>query len=332
MTARATVYDVARVAGVSIKTVSRVVNGSHQVTVATRERVQSAMTALSYVRNPVAYSLATGSSDSIGVVIDSIADRFFSQLVSAVEERALAHGVGVLIASTGRSADRERHQVARLLAQNVGAIMLAPTAGDHRPITEAAGNIPIVLIDRRWELPGFDSIRVQDHRGGALATAHLLDHGHRRIALLGEAVELETVTARRDGYLQTLRARGVECIPELVRPDCSSAEDAVRATRELLALPDPPTAIFASNPRAGMGTVSALHTARRTDVAVVSFGDFDLADSVLPAVTVISQDPRRIAEAATDRVLARMAGQPLPPADLILDVELIIRGSGELRP
>ena len=332
MTARATVYDVARVAGVSIKTVSRVVNGSAQVTLATRDRVRSAMTELSYVRNPVAYSLATGSSDSIGVVIDSIADRFFSQLVSAVEERALAHGVGVLIASTGRSADRERAQVARLLAQNVGAIMLAPTVGDHRAILDVAGDIPIVLIDRRWELPGYDSVRVQDHRGAALATAHLLDHGHRRIALLGEAIELETVMDRRDGYEQTLRERGVELAPELIRLDCGSAADAVHATRELLTLPDPPTAIFASNPRAGMGTVSALHSARRTDVAVVSFGDFDLADSVLPAVTVISQDPRRIAEAATDRVLARMAGQDLRPAELTLDVELIARGSGEQRP
>ncbi len=329
---RATVYDVARVAGVSIKTVSRVVNGSEQVSPATRDRVQSAVAQLSYVRNPVAHSLRTGSSDTIGVIIDSIADRFFSLLVSVVEERALERGISVLIASTGRDAERERGQLLRLLQQNVGAVLLAPARGDHSYVSEAAGDLPVVLVDRGWELPGYDTIRVQDRAGAHTATSHLIRHGHTRIALLAESPGLDTTAARRRGYDDALADHGMESRPELIRMDCGEPSAADRAVRELLASPVQPTAVFAANPRAAMGAVSALHATRRLDVGLVSFGDFDLADSVAPAVTVINQDPRLIAEAAVARLLARMDGAEVQPAEITLPVELIERGSGELRP
>lgn len=332
MSARATVYDVARAAGVSIKTVSRVVNGSAQVTAETRDRVMSAVVELKYIPNPIARSLRTGSSDTIGVVVDSIADPFFASLVSVVEERALAQGVSVLIASTGRSVTREKGQVMRLLARNVGALLLAPNVSDHRYLLEAAPDIPVVLIDRHWELEGFDTVAVQDEAGGHAATRHLIEHGHRRIAFLGESPDLATIVDRYRGYQRALREAGLPPVPELVRADCSQPAAATVATEELLRLADPPTAIFSSNPRASLGTVSALHRTARLDVALVSFGDFDLADSLWPPVTVIDQDPAPLAEAAADRVLARMRGEDLEPQDIVLPVRLIERGSGELRP
>ena len=327
---RATVYDVARLAGVSIKTVSRVVNASSEVVPATRDRVRAAMVELGYVRNPVAHALVTGSTATIGVVVDSIADHFFSSLVSVVEERALAHGMSVLIASTGRSPERERAQIERLIQQNVAALLVAPAAGDHSYV--AAAGRPIVLVDNGWELPGFDTIRVQDREGSEAAVRHLIEHGHRRIAFLGEPTTVETVAARRAGYDDALAAQGLEFDSDLVSDSCGTPAAADDVTRRLLTGNRTPTAIFASNPRAAMGVVSALHALGRTDVALISFGDFDLAEWLVPAVTVVDHDPHQLAEAAATRLFDRMEHRDLPAAEVALPVKIVARGSGELRP
>ena len=332
MTGRATVYDVARVAGVSIKTVSRVINGSDQVTEETRQRVQTAVSELAYVRNSVAHSLRTGSGDAVGVVIDSIADAFFAKLVSVIEERMLAEGISVLIASTGRSVSRERGQVGRLAGQNVRALVIAPIGEDHSYILDVTRGMPLVLIDRGWELPGYDSVVVQDRAGGKAAVDHLLDAGHRRIAFIGENDALSTIAERRLGYLEGLTGGGIDVDPLLVRTDCGEPDSAATAIAELLALPDPPTAVFSSNPRASLGVVRALHQGLRTDVALVSFGDFALADSLEPAVTIVNHSPTPIAETAVDLLLARMRGDAAEPSRVVLPVKVVPRGSGELSP
>ncbi len=332
MTGRATVYDVARVAGVSIKTVSRVVNGSEQVADGTRERVQAAVTQLAYVRNAVAHSLRTGSGDAIGVVIDSIADSFFAKLVSVVEERMLAEGIGVLIASTGRSTTRERAQVARLAGQNVRALLIAPIGDDHSYIPDVTRGLPMVLLDRGWEIAGYDTVQVQDRAGAKAAIDQLLANGHRRIAFIGDNDDLPTIAERRSGYLDSLAGKKVAMDALLMRTGCGEPDTAALATAELLALEDPPTAVFSSNPRASLGVVRALHQGGRTDIAMISFGDFALADSLEPAVTIVDQDPTPIAEAAVDLLLSRMRGDELPVTDVVLPVNIVPRGSGELAP
>ncbi len=332
MSGRATVYDVARVAGVSIKTVSRVVNGSERVSADTRARVLTAVADLDYVRNAAARSLRTGTTDAIGIVVDSLADPFFATLVSVVEDRALAAGISVLVASTGRSATRERGQVLRLTRQNVCALLLAPVETDHSYLAEAAGDIPVVLVDRGWPDSGYDTVRVHDRTGARIATEHLLAHGHRRIAFVGDVSELPTIESRRGGYTDALIAAGVTPDPALLRTRCGETDTAAAAVADLLTLAEPPTAIFSSNPRASLGVVRALHRLGRTDIALVGFGDFALADSLTPAVTVIDQDPTPIATAAADRLLARIDGQNPVAAEIVLPVSLIVRGSGEVRP
>ncbi len=332
MTGRATVYDVARVAGVSIKTVSRVVNGSDQVSEPTRQRVLTAVSELAYVRNSVAHSLRTGSGDAIGVVIDSIADSFFAKLVSVIEERMMAEGISVLIASTGRSPSRERGQVARLAGQHVRALLIAPIGTDHSYIPDATLGMPVVLIDRAWEIPGYDTVVVQDRDGAKAAVDHLVAAGHRRIAFIGDDDDLPTIIQRQLGYLDGLAAAGIDEDPVLLRSGCGEPEPAAAATAELLALPNPPTAVFSSNPRASLGVVRALHQGLRTDIALISFGDFALADSLEPAVTIVDQDPTPIAEAAVDLLLARMRGEQASPTTIVLPVNVVPRGSGELPP
>jgi LacI family transcriptional regulator len=332
MTGRATVYDVARAAGVSIKTVSRVVNNSEKVTDETRQRVLDAVADLDYVRNAAARSLRTGTADAIGIVVDSLSDPFFATLVSVVERRALAAGISVLVAATGRSGHRERTQVTRLTGENVCALLLAPAGDDHEYLAEAARNIPVVLVDRGWENSGYDTVRVHDRTGARMATDHLLAHGHTRIAFISDISELPTIAARRGGYTDALAAVGLTPDRALDRALAEDLDLIGATVDDLLGQPEPPSAIFASNPRAGLGVARALHRSGRTDVALVSFGDFPLADSLTPAVTVIDQDPTLIATAAADRLLARIQGQTPLAAEIVLPLTLIPRGSGEVGP
>jgi len=324
-TGRPTVYDVARLAGVSIKTVSRVVNHSPGVSAETRRLVADAIEELGYVVNAAARSLVTGRSTTIGVIVDSIADPFFASLVSVVEVDAMAAGFSTQIASTWRDPVREREQVLRMTRENVRGLLLAPTTGRHDYLGAALGAIPAVLVDRGWPGSGLDTVGVDDRTATRQATEQLLARGHRRIAFVGEEPEgdqpeLPTIANRRQGYRDAMRAAG--------EGEITAGKTAVAG---LLARPASPTAIFSSSARTSVAVVRALHRAGRTDVALISFGDFELSDTLRPAVTVVDHDPARIAAAAVDRVLARIRGDPGGEAvEIVLPTTLVQRGSGEL--
>lgn len=327
---RPTVYDVARHAGVSIKTVSRVANESSGVSPKTRRMVANAIRELGYVPNAAARSLVTGSSHTIGVVVDSISDPFFAALVSVAESRALAAGYSTQVASTGRDPQRERDQVLRMARENVRGLLLAPTMSDHDYLASALGDIPMVLVDRGWPDSGLDTVGVQDRSGTRTAIERLISYGHRRIAFLGDVSDLTTTRHRREGYLDALLAAGVPVVPDLVKSQLAIDDPGGTAVTELLELTDPPTAVFSSNARTSLGVVRALHRHSRTDIALIGFGDFDLADALEPGVTVVDHDPRQIAAAALDRLLARIRGQATAPIEIMVPVSLVTRGSGEL--
>jgi LacI family transcriptional regulator len=326
-----TVHDVAAEAKVSIKTVSRVVNGSANVSPEVRERVERAIDRLHYVPNTLARSLKVGRGNTIGVVIDTIADPFFAALTSAVEERALAEGLGTVFGSTGFDADREQAQVERMAMQRVRALILAPTQGTHDYLRRFEASFPMVMIDRTVDLPGFDTVRVDDVGLAHRAVAHLCEHGHRRIAFVGSDERFATTRDRLTGYRQALAEVGVEPQAEWVRPGPTRDVDGAAVTRDLLALPEPPTAVFAANPRAAIGVAHALHTGDRADVAFVSFGDFPLATTLRPGVTVVDQNPVAIGVTAMNRVLAHLDGTAgTEGRDILVEAELIPRGSGEI--
>ena len=328
---RPTVYDVARHAGVSIKTVSRVANESSGVSPKTRRVVANAIRELGYVPNAAARSLVTGSSHTIGVVVDSISDPFFASLVSVAESRALAAGFSTQVASTGRELQRERDQIVRMARENVRGLLLAPAMGSHDYLAPTLGDIPIVLVDRGWPDSGLDTVGVQDRSATRSAIERFISYGHRRIAFLGDVSDhLTTTHHRREGYLDALLAAGVPVAPELVKTHLSMDDPGGTAVTELLELTDPPTALFSSNARTSLGAVRALHRRGRTDIALIGFGDFDLADALIPGVTVVDHDPRQIAAAAIDRLLTRIRGQAVAPIEIMVPVSLVTRGSGEL--
>jgi LacI family transcriptional regulator len=217
--------------------------------------------------------------------------------------------------------------------QQVRAMLLAPVAGDHGYLLPYRLSIPTVLVDRRIEGAGYDTVLVDDRGATRHAVEHLLAHGHRRIAFIGQDARFPTTSQRLAGYREAMAAAGIEPPPAWVPPGRAETDDADPATRALLNGSDAVTALLAANPRAGMGVVHALHSLGRTDVALVSFGDFPLARTLRPGVTVVDHDPHRIGVTATERLLALLDGDGGGSGEeLTVQTELVQRGSGELRP
>jgi len=327
---RASIRDVAAAAGVSIKTVSRVVNGVTTVDPAMRIRVEAAISDLHYVPNSMARSLKTGSGTTIGVLVDSLDDAFFASVVSAVEVGALDRGLGVVVGSSGHDPDREREQLSRLTGHGVRGIVLAPVAAPLDILAAHRATRPVVTIDR--SLPGYDSVTVDDRAGARTAVDALLDAGHRRIALIGWDPSFETAERRRLGYAEALADRSLPYDDALVPRVSFDVGAAVTGLREVLALREPPTALFLSNARHAASTVAALHSTARRDLALVSFGDFLLADSVQPSVSCIDQDPYEIGGRAISRLLELLEHPRAAPVQDVLPTTFVERLSHTIAP
>lgn len=322
--------DVAAAAGTSAKTASRVLNGDPRVAVETRARVQRAIAELQYRPDPLARSLRKGTDETIGVVIDSIADPFFASVTSEIEKVAFANGLTVTVASTGRSADRERLLLDGMVRRKVAGVIVAPASLNHAYLSGAS--CAVVFIDRGPVELDVDAVLVDDYHGARTAVGHLIAHGHRRIAYIGDLPNMETADQRLAGYRAEHEAAGLPVDESLIAADCSEIADATERAGQLLARPDPPTAIFTANARSSMGVAPALHALSRTDVALVGFGDFFMAASLQPAVTVIDHSPEVIGQLAAERLFHRLAGSAEPSRRIEAPLRLIVRGSGELRP
>ncbi|GAA0805441.1 LacI family DNA-binding transcriptional regulator [Spirilliplanes yamanashiensis] len=321
--------DVAQAAGVSMRTASRVLNNDPRVADATRRRVQDVIRDLGFVPDSAARSLRAGTDATIGLVVESVDDPFFATLVGAVELAASEAGRSVLIASTHRDPARERTLVEQLIRRRVAGLILAPTAGDHSWLQPVAAATPVVLVDRPADGVDADLVGVDDRAATARAVGHLASHGHRRIAYVGDHPRVPTSLARLAGYREAMAARGLDVPGDLVRADCPDPRSAADATRKLLA-GQAPTAIISAATRCSLGVVPALHAERRTDVALVSFGDFAMADALQPGITVLDHPAGTVGLAAVGRLTARLADPDLPVLTTHVPVRLIQRGSGEL--
>ncbi|MBA2893936.1 LacI family DNA-binding transcriptional regulator [Nonomuraea soli] len=322
---RPTMNDVARAAGVALKTVSRVVNGEPGVNESTAARVREAIQELGYSRNEGARMLRRGRTATIGLVIEDVGDPFYAGLSRAVEESVIRHGYLLLTGSSGEDPGRERELVRAFCDRRVDGLIVIPAGSDHtylRPELDAG--TPAVFVDRPPG-PGIDADTVLcDNAGGAaLAVGHLLRHGHRRIAFLGDSPSIFTATERLRGYRETLG----ELFDERLVTMRPATLEGVRADLDrMFALDDPPTALFTGNGRFTMTTLRAL--AGRW-LPLVGFDDFELADLLSPGVTVVAQDPAGLGRVAAELLLRRIGGDDGPSEHLRLPVRLIVRGSVE---
>jgi LacI family transcriptional regulator len=323
--------DVAQAAGVSLKTVSRVVNGEAGVGTATAARVGDAITKLGFRRNDLARSLRRAhASATLGLVIEDLGNPFYSTIARAVEEVARRRGFVVITGSSEESGERERDLVATLLSRQVDGLLLVPAARDHSHLRpELARGVQVVFLDRPPGGLEADAVLIDNAGGARAGVEHLLSQGHRRIGLIGDPPELYTLAERVRGYRDALARWGVEFDESLMRLGAHDVAQAEMSARALLQQPDPPTAIFAANNRVSVGAVRALN-AGEAGVALVGFDDFELADMLPVPVTVVRHDPAELGRRAAQLLFARLEGHRGPPETVILPTELVVRGSGEL--
>lgn len=333
---RATMRDVAREAGVSLKTVSRVVNAEPDVSARMRERVNDAAAHLGYRHNLTASNLRRGTrTASFGVLLQDVSNDFCAALLRAVELRARERGVVVVAASIDEDLDRERELVDNLLSRRIDGLVLMPTGADQGYLTrEHEDGLAVVLVDRRPASTPFDTVTVDNHGASRRAVRHLLDHGHRRVGLVCDDPAILTAQARRAGYRAALLEAGLPVDHTLER-SARNRQEACSATIGLLDLADPPTAIFAPRNVNVEGVLEALMQRGLIGrIALVGFDDPSMGDLLDPGLTAVRQDVARIGVTATDLLLARLdgAGDQGPPRHEVIPTDLVERGTGEILP
>jgi LacI family transcriptional regulator len=326
--------DVAKLAGVGLKTVSRVVNGESNVSDVTRARVEAAIDQLDYRRDINASLLRRlgRKTATIGLVLEDVSNPFSSALHRAIEDQARERGVMLFTGSCDEDSDREQELIGTFRARRVDGIVVVPASSDHRYLLpEQRARTPLVFVDRPARFINADSVTSDNVGGAERATSHLASFGHGRIGFLGDALEIQTAEDRLHGYKLGLAALGVADDPAIVRTGLRSVAAAALAAKELLRGANPPTALFTAQ---NLVTIGALHALRELELehrtALVGFDDVELADLLEPAVTVVAQDPAEMGRTAADILFRRLDGDDSPPEHVVIEVELIARGSGEI--
>lgn len=324
----ATIVDVARVARVSVATVSRALSGGY-CSPQTRERVLQAVEEVGYFPNRLARALVRRLSPTIGLVLPDIANPFFPALTRGVEDRASEFGFTVLLVNTDGDPARERRAVRSLLEHRVGGVILVTAQRGQRVVSDIlAQGVPLVVMDRRAGAENVSTVTVDNVEGARLAVDHLLDLGHRRIAFIGGVPGAATAAGRLQGYRLALRSRGILLDPSLVAVGHFQYDGGYKAMRALLA--HRPTAVFAANDLMALGAIKAAREAGMEvpqDVSVVGFDDIPMAEMAHPPLTTVRQPAYEMGREAARLLVEFVRGTGGSPRDVVLPAELVIRRS-----
>jgi len=328
--------DVAALAKVSIKTVSRVVNAEAGVSPSLVRRVMAAAERLDYRHNMTASSLrrSNGRSATIGVVLEDVANPFSSALHRSIEDVAVLRGVLVLAGSSDEDEEREQELVSAFASRRVDGLIIQPSSHDHSYLqAERKAGTAVVFVDRPPSFLDADTVLTDNAAGVRRGVRHLVEHGHRRIGYLGDLHTIMTASERHRGYVEELAASRIELDESLVRLDLRGIEKAERATLEMLGGPRPPTALFAGQNLVTIGAFRALRKLKlHQRIALIGFDDILLADLLEPGITVIAQDPTAIGRTAAEVLFRRLDGPPSPTEHHVVRTTMIKRGSGEIPP
>ena len=325
--------DVARHAGVGLKTVSRVVNGEPRVSPARVQKVLAAIDELGFRPHEGARVLRRGRTACVGLVLGDVADPFYSVLTRAVERAARAHGHLLFTASSEEDADQERQLVLALCAGRVDGVIVVPTGRDHSYLEpDVAAGISVVFVDRPVQGIDADAVLSANADGARAGVEHLIRHGHRRIAHLGDAETIFTAAERERGYRSALAAAGLPYDPALVAMGRADPEFVRAGLDRMLGGPDPATAVFTGNNRATVAVLRELAARADRRTALVGFDDFELADLLDPGVTVVAQDAAILGRSAADLLFQRLGGDRSPARTVQIPTRLVPRGSGEIPP
>lgn len=329
----ATMKDVARLAGVSIATVSATVNRSAFVSPELRSRVTEAIQQLGYAPDGVARSLKKGRTQLLGLIVADITNAFFTELVHVIEGAVQDAGYSVLLCDTDEDFEKEREFLRILRSHRVEGVILAPTGtpDDYLALRGVADRLPLVLVDRALPDLGFDSVMVDSYAAAYEATAHLVALGHREIATIAGPAHLGTARDRLEGFRAALADRGISVRPEFVRSGNFREDDAMAASRDLLTGRVRPSAVFVANNHMMIGMMRAIATLDLDcpkDISVIGIDDFPWANAFRPRLTVVRQPVEEIGREAVRLLLERTRSDtPHPPVRQVLKPTLVVRDS-----
>jgi DNA-binding LacI/PurR family transcriptional regulator len=326
-----TVKDVAKRAGVSTATVSRVLTGSTNVSDELRERVQKAVDELGYKPSRVARSLRTRTRRILGVIVGDIRNPFFTSLVRGIEDVAHHRGYSLILCNADEDPEKEELYIDVLVAEHVGGAIVVPIREESTAYAQLIENgIPVVAADRKLTTLEVDSVLLDNELGAYLGVSHLLRQGYPRIGVIAGPLHTTTGRERLRGYERALRERRIELDPSLVKIGDFKQASGFRLAHELLNLDDPPAAIFAANNMMAIGASQAIHDrglSIPSDTALVGFGDMPWASLLHPALTVVAQPTRELGNTAANVLLRRIAEPDGPIVEARLKPSLVIRES-----
>jgi LacI family transcriptional regulator, galactose operon repressor len=328
----ATIKDVAAHAGVSVATVSAVINSNKYVSPDLSHRVQESITALGYERNSLARGLKKHTSQTIGLIISDITNPFFTSIVRGVEDVANARGYSLILGNTDENLQKEMSYMRLLESKRVDGLIVAATLGNHEYLRSWPAHwLPVVSIDRLPEDVSIDAVLVDNVAGARQAIEHLIALGHERIGIVTGLSGIITTEERLTGYQQALETHGIPLDPALIAEGNSRIDGGERGALQLLTQEaSRPTALFVTN---GLMVIGALQALNRVglrcpqDMALVSFDDFEWAAVMHPRLTTVRQPTYEIGQKAAQLLFERLEKRDAAPQVVRLESRLIIRES-----
>lgn len=331
--AKYTMRDVARLAGVSTSTVSAVINESVSVSAKRKERVLAAMSALDYQPDAIARSLKTGRSNAIGVIVPDITNTFYPEVIRAVELAAQAAGYSVLLCDSNEDRTAEERHLSALFSRRVDGVILACCANSRASELTARRHIPVIFIDRLPASAAVNSVCTDNVAAGQLATEHLIKLGHKRIGMLAGHLGLSPHHDRLEGFRKAMQEAHLPILDEYLIEGNVQVEDGVEAGHRLLGLPDPPTAILASNNNLLLGVLQAVkerQIAIPRDLSVLGFDDNLWNMHFSPGLTAVAQSTGEIGRKSFELLHQFIQNPPAleaAPVSMLIPAELRIRNS-----
>lgn len=326
---RATLKDVALAAGVSQSTTSRALSGEGYVAAGVRERVVAAAESLGYVPHAMARSLRKQDSRTIGVLVSDLRNAFYADLAAGIAARARREGYTMMLVDDQGSTEAEMDAARAFVATRVAGVIVTPLSGDVSEYLMRQ-HIPVIEADRQFSAGRCDAVIIDNSGVAKRMTDHLIDLGHRRIALFIDETTWTTGGERAAGYRSSLEGSGIAADPSLVISTGWDADGARKSAIDILARRDHPTAIFAANNLLAEGVWRAtndLGLRIPEDVSVVAFDDSEWMSMVSPGITAVAQDAVSLGETALSRLLERLKDPGAEPQTTVLDAQVLPRGS-----
>ncbi|PHN02451.1 LacI family DNA-binding transcriptional regulator [Flavilitoribacter nigricans] len=329
----ANLKDVAKRAGVSTATVSRVINGDSRVQMDTQHKVQKAIKELNYRPSRVAQRLRSKGKESklIGLVLPDIENPFYVDMVKGIELAAYNKGYSVIIGNFSQNKARSEMYIDILKAEGVNGFIVAPVNNDDQKVTELVkSGYQVTCVDRDIAGVEVDVVKVNNEEAAYGAIKHLIDLGHRRIGHVGGQWDIPTTKARLAGYKRALLESGIPVEEDLIITRSSDFQSGVESTNTFLDMEHPPTALFTGNNLLTLGALRAIHARELhipKDIAIVGFDDMYWSESLNPPLTAVHQDGFEIGRRATELLLNRMVEPDRPCIKVIMDAKLKIRKS-----